>query len=175
MRLIRSVLPYLRAQKSGTIVNISSLGGIRSGPSSGAYCSSKFALEGLTEALAGEIAPFGLRALIVEPGYFRTNFLVGIAAGQNIAKPMPEYDGTVAHEAAAAVEKYNRKQPGDPVLGAARIWEVVRGEGMARGKKEMLRLPLGSDTGAVMRGLAEEFMETLREYEDIWKSTDFDQ
>jgi len=63
IRVIRAVLPQLRAQGSGTIVNMSSVGGFRSYPSNGMYCSTKFALEGITEALAIEIAPFGLRAL----------------------------------------------------------------------------------------------------------------
>jgi NAD(P)-dependent dehydrogenase (short-subunit alcohol dehydrogenase family) len=117
----------------------------------------------VTEALAQEIAPFGLRALIVEPGYFRTNFLASASTGLNLAKPIREYDGTVAHEAAANFEKYNLKQPGNPVLGAAKIWEVVSGEGMAKRKKQMLKLLLGSDAGAVMKGLAED-AETAREY-----------
>lgn len=173
LRIIRSILPYLRAQHSGTIVNISSVGGIRGLASNGMYCSTKFALEGLTESLNLEIAPFGLRALIVEPGYFRTNFLGAAAGGQNLAKKIPAYDGTVAREAQDKFEMYNGKQLGNPVLGAARIWEVVRGEGMAKGLTPRLRLPLGSDTGNVMLGLAKEYEETAKEYEAIWKSTDF--
>lgn len=152
---------------------MSSMGGIRSSVSGGIYCSTKFAIEGITEALAQEIAPFGIRTIIIEPGYFRTNFLANPAAGVNVAKPMKEYDGTVAHDVVAMYAEYNLKQPGNPVLGAARIWEFVSVEGMAKGKEQILRLPLGSDAGAEMKALAEEYVETAREYEDIWKSTDF--
>jgi len=63
VKVIRAVLPQLREQGSGTIVNMSSVGGLRSGPAAGMYCSTKWALEGITESLADEIAPFGLRAL----------------------------------------------------------------------------------------------------------------
>ena len=137
------------------------------------YCSTKFAIEGITEALATEIAPFGLRALIIQPGYFRTNFLSGVSAGQNLAAPLAAYDGTVAREAAANFEKFNGKQLGNPKVGAQRIWEVIRGEGLAKGKKQLLRLPLGSDTGSMMLGLAEDLKQTATEYEEIWKSTDY--
>ncbi|CZR62968.1 related to short chain oxidoreductase/dehydrogenase [Phialocephala subalpina] len=173
LRTIRAALPYLRAQRSGTIVNLSSVGGFHSFPANGLYCATKFALEGITEALAAEVSPFGIRALIVEPGYFRTAFLANPTAGMNVTTPIKDYDGTTAHEAAANIEKYNGKQLGNPVLGAQRIWEVVRGEGMAKGKKELLRLPLGSDCGTMMRGYAEDLRETADEYEEIWRSTDF--
>jgi NAD(P)-dependent dehydrogenase (short-subunit alcohol dehydrogenase family) len=138
------------------------------------YCSTKFAIEGTTKALAAEIPPFGLHAFFVEPGYFRTNFLASASAGQNVAKPIAAYDGTVAHKAAANSEKYNVRQPSNPKFGAARIWEVVSGEGMAKGKKQLLRLQLGVDAGSVMKGLAEELADTAKKYEEIWKSTDYD-
>jgi NAD(P)-dependent dehydrogenase (short-subunit alcohol dehydrogenase family) len=93
------MLPYFRAQRSGTIMNLSSIGGIRGYASNGIYCATKFAIEGLTQSLAIEVAPFGISAVIVEPGYFRTSFLSGPAAGGNVAPPLKVYDGTVAHEA----------------------------------------------------------------------------
>ena len=91
----------------------------------------------------------------------------------NIATPIPAYDGTVAHEAASNFEKYNLNQPGNPVEGAARIWEVVSEEGLAKGKKMLLRLPLGTDAGAMMRDTAKSYADTADYYEEIWKSTDF--
>ena len=75
LNVTRAVLPTLRAQRAGHVINLSSLGGYRSGAGFGAYCSTKFAVEGLTEALHAELKPLGIHATIVEPGYFRTDFL----------------------------------------------------------------------------------------------------
>jgi NAD(P)-dependent dehydrogenase (short-subunit alcohol dehydrogenase family) len=180
LRTIRSFLPHFRAQPASqdippTILNVSSIGGLHGYPSNGVYCATKFALEGITQALAAEIAPFGMHAAIVEPGYFRTSFLSGaVGAGTaNLAPALQAYEGTVAHEARAAFAQFDGRQLGDPVEGAKRIWEYVAGEGMFRGKGKRLRLPLGSDTGKVMRELSEELAATVEEYEEVWGSTDF--
>jgi NAD(P)-dependent dehydrogenase (short-subunit alcohol dehydrogenase family) len=71
----RAVLPHMRRARSGHVINISSVGGYRSGPGFGIYCSTKFAIEELSEALEGELAPLGIKVTVVEPGYFRTDFL----------------------------------------------------------------------------------------------------
>lgn len=154
-------------------MNLSSVGALCGYPSNGVYCATKFALEGITQALAAEIAPFGLHAFIVEPGYFRTAFLSGPAAGGNLAPAMAVYDGTVAHEARENFGKFNGRQLGNPVEGAARMWEYVAGEGLFKGKEKRLRLPLGSDTGRAMKALSEDLAETARDYEEVWNSTDF--
>lgn len=75
LNVTRAVLPAMRARRAGHVINISSIGGFRSGAGFGAYCSTKFAVEGLTEALRDELAPLGIHATVVEPGYFRTDFL----------------------------------------------------------------------------------------------------
>jgi NAD(P)-dependent dehydrogenase (short-subunit alcohol dehydrogenase family) len=173
LRLIRATLPGLRAQGNGTVVNFSSIGGLHSYPSNGIYCATKFAVEGLTQSLAAEIAPFGLSAVIVEPGYFRTSFLSSVAAGSNIAPALAAYEGTPAHQARAAFTQFNGKQRGNPKQGAARIWEYIADEGVLKGKKKLLRLPLGTDTGAVMKELAAELNETASHYAAVWESTDF--
>ncbi|KAK5653814.1 hypothetical protein OQA88_7972 [Cercophora sp. LCS_1] len=175
LRTIRAFLPGLRAQGTGFILNVSSIGGLHGYPSNGVYCATKFALEGITEALAAEIEPFGLKAVIVEPGYFRTAFLKGATSGggENIAPENPAYEGTVAHEARKAFWAYNGKQPGNPVEGAARMWEYVAGEGLFQGKERLLRLPLGTDTGTQMRKFAADLERTANEYEEVWSSTDF--
>ncbi|KAK9247540.1 hypothetical protein V1506DRAFT_519771 [Lipomyces tetrasporus] len=173
LRVIRATLPHFRAQAHGTIMNFSSIGGIHSYPSNGIYCATKFAVEGLTQALATEIAPFGLHAVIVEPGYFRTSFLSSVASGSNIAPPLEAYEGTPAHEARAAFAQFNGRQRGNPKIGASRIWEYVADEGLLKGKKKLLRLPLGSDTGTVMKDVSAELSETASHYEEVWKSTDF--
>jgi NAD(P)-dependent dehydrogenase (short-subunit alcohol dehydrogenase family) len=154
-------------------MNMSSIGGLRGYPSNGIYCATKFAVEGITQALAAEMAPFGLDAVIVEPGYFRTAFLSSAAGGSNVAPPLPVYEGTIAHEARDNFAKFNGKQLGNPKEGAARIWEYVAGKGLFEGKERLIRLPLGSDTGGAMKKLSSDLMETADKYEDIWSSTDF--
>ncbi|KAK1831948.1 putative oxidoreductase [Podospora conica] len=176
LRTIRAFLPAMRAQGAGTVMNISSVGGLKGFPGNGAYCATKFALEALTEALAGEVAAFGVEVVIVQPGYFRTGFLAKPAsgvAGEFLAPANPAYEGTPAHEARKAFGLYDGKQPGNPEEGAARMWEYVAGTGMFEGKERLLRLPLGTDTGAVMRGLAAELEKTVAHYEEVWRSTDF--
>jgi len=74
-RATRAVLPYMRRQRSGHVINMSSIGGYASSPGWGVYCATKFAVEALTESLAVELAPLGIHATVVEPGYFRTDFL----------------------------------------------------------------------------------------------------
>src|SRR6516164_2447356 len=76
LAVTRAVLPQMRAQKSGRILNISSIGGYRGAAGFGVYCSTKFAVEGLSEALHTELAPLGVHVTVVEPGYFRTDFLM---------------------------------------------------------------------------------------------------
>jgi len=75
LAVTRAVLPSMRARRAGHVINLSSVGGYRSGPGFGVYCSTKFAVEGLSEALHGELAPLGIAVTVVEPGYFRTEFL----------------------------------------------------------------------------------------------------
>jgi len=154
-------------------MNLSSVGGLRGYPSNGIYCATKWAIEGITEALAAEIEPFGLRAVIVEPGYFRTAFLSGPAAGANVAAPMEVYAGTVAHQARANFTAFNGKQLGNPKEGAARMWEYVADEGLFKGKRKLLRLPMGSDTFGALQATIQKFTETATEYETAIKSTDF--
>lgn len=116
LNVIRHVMPVLRAQRSGIIFNISSIGGFNGAfPGFGSYCGTKFALEGLSESLAAEAAPFGVKVVIVSPGYFRTNFL---SAGSLAvpANPIAEYTSTresqIAHQ-----QQINGAQPGDPEKG----------------------------------------------------------
>lgn len=173
LRVIRAFLPHLRAQKSGLILNFSSVGGFRGYPANGIYCSTKFALEGITDALAQEVAPFGIDAAIVEPGYFRTNFLASASAGQNLAPAIPEYENTPVGRARQAFSKYNLKQPGNPVILAERVWEYAARKGLFADRTRRLRLPLGSDTGAQLRAYIADLQETVDEYREVYESTDF--
>lgn len=93
--------------------------------------------------------------------------------GEFLAPENPAYEGTPAHEARKALGVYNGKQPGNPVEGAARMWEYVAGRGLFEGKERLLRLPLGTDAGTQMKAQAAELEKTAAYYEEIWTSTDF--
>jgi len=173
------MLPLLRKQDTATIINMSSLGGIASFPASGLYCSTKFALEALTISLAAEITPFNIKTILVEPGYFRTDFLGNPTAGKFMGTRMGAYEGTVAHEWLELTKTHHGKQPGDPRVAAERIWEAVCGRGLFEGREGLwkgnfMRLPLGTDAGKTLREVGEEYLRDADEMEDVWRSTDFE-
>jgi len=137
LNVIRAVLPTMRQQKAGHIINFSSLGGFRASAGWGVYCSTKFAVEGITEALHDELAPLGVHATVVEPGFFRTDFMDNRSlarARQQIA----DYAETVGKTRIFAVEK-NHQQPGDPKKLAQALLQLVNAA------NPPLRLPLGTD------------------------------
>jgi NAD(P)-dependent dehydrogenase (short-subunit alcohol dehydrogenase family) len=125
LRVARAVLPHFRERRSGHVVNLSSIRGLIGAPGFGIYNSTKFAVEGLSEALAHEVAPLGIRVTIVEPGSFRTGFLGGSLAvtGRTLA----DYDQTSGRARAGATER-NGNQPGDPVRAAEAIIKAVASE-----------------------------------------------
>lgn len=120
--------------------------------------------------MSGEVAEFGIRVLIVEPGAFRTNFLGDTAV--NYVPLSDAYNGGAAEKILQYLMNSNGKQAGDPDKAAERIFEVVTGEGMAKGKKQLLRLPLGSDALKNGRAKFDMLREVFDEYEEIAKSTD---
>ncbi len=138
LNVTRAVLPSMRQHRSGHIINLSSIGGYRSYPGWGIYGSTKFAVEGITEALHYELAPLGIHATVVEPGFFRTNFLDGSSLRQTKVQ-IPDYAETVGKTRDMAVER-NHQQPGDPIKLAQAILEIANTD------EPPLRLPLGSDT-----------------------------
>jgi NAD(P)-dependent dehydrogenase (short-subunit alcohol dehydrogenase family) len=135
LRLTRAVLPYLRKQKSGHIVNLSSIGGLVGLPGWGIYNSTKFAVEGLSEALAVEVGPLGIGVTIVEPGPFRTDFLGGSLVVT--AKVLQDYKETAGQTRTAAATRHGN-QPGDPAAAADAIVKAVTSP------KPPLHLILGS-------------------------------
>ena len=135
IQLIRSALPHLRAQGGGRIIQISSYGGQVAFPGNSLYHATKWGIEGFCEAVAQEIAPFGIGLTIVEPGGARTEFRYGSA---QVAELMPAYDNTPAHSFLAMLDPANGLAPGDPARMAARIIESVDVE------PAPLRMVLGS-------------------------------
>jgi NAD(P)-dependent dehydrogenase (short-subunit alcohol dehydrogenase family) len=159
-------LPYMRRQRSGHVINFSSVGGLTGSVGWGIYCSTKFAVEGITEALAKELAPLGIFATTVEPGYFRTNFLDGASLVRS-EKVIEDYAKTAgAMRENAAKVSYN--QPGDPVKLAAAI---VR---LAASPKPPVHLPLGNDTLKHYREKSEAFEKEIAEWHEVITSTDHD-
>ncbi len=160
--LTRLVLPHMRAQGSGAIVQMSSVGGQISAPGFGAYCATKFALEGLTQALHDEVASFGIRTLIVEPGAFRTGLFRQDAAYQSDA--MPEYADTVG-PTREYVNGNDGLQPGDPAKAAEAILTALDAD------SPPLRLVLGGDAIDNIRSRLDQLTDELRVWEDVGRQT----
>lgn len=134
LHLTQTVLPILRAQGRGHIVQISSHGGIKAFPGFGIYNASKFALEGFSEALAAEVAPLGIHVTMVEPGPFRTAF--ADTGFQSAARKIADYD-TTAGAFRQLITKVNGSQEGDPQKAAEAIYHI------STLATPPLRLPLG--------------------------------
>ncbi len=134
LKITQSVLRHMRKEKNGHIVQISSHGGVKAFAGFGIYNASKFALEGFSEAMAQEVAPFGIKVTMVEPGPFRTNF-AGNALGQaeNIIEDYNETAGAFRTK----LKGVDGKQEGDPVKASKAIIDLVNSENPS------LRLPLG--------------------------------
>lgn len=127
LNVIRNVMPHLRTQKSGHIINISSIGGFSGAfPGFGIYCATKFAVVGLSESLSAEVQSFGIKVTVVQPGYFRTNFLsagsIGIPDNQ-IAAYAEVRESQQAHQASI-----NGNQPGDPEKAVRAMIEIANVE-----------------------------------------------
>ena len=163
----REVLPHMRERKSGTIVQITSVGGITTAPGFGAYCAAKHALEGLSECLALETKPFGVRVLIVEPGAFRTG-LFGSAFRR--MKALDVYAATVG-ATRDWVTQTAGEQVGDPVKAARAIFEVVTASQAEAGP---LRLPLGDDAVDLIRAKLSAIAADVDRTEPIARATAFD-
>ena len=138
LNVIRQVMPQLRNQQSGHIINLSSVGGITGNfPGWGIYCATKFAVEGLSESLAAEAAPFGIKVTIVEPGYFRTEFL----SSGSLLVPQGQLEAYTLVRQSEAVhqEQIEGNQPGDPAKAAAAMIQI------AAAANPPLHLLLGQD------------------------------
>jgi len=166
LHVTRAVLPHMRRERRGHVINISSIGGYAAYAGWGVYGATKFAVEGLTEALAAELAPLGVRATVVEPGFFRTDFLDSSSLVKTAAE-YPDYVASVG-QMRGLMAGANHRQPGDPKKFASALLTL------ADSADPPVRLPLGTDTVAK---IAEKHRTVEREVEQ-WKalaeSTDHD-
>lgn len=166
LHVIREVMPFLRKQGSGHIFNISSIGGFFGNfPGWGIYCATKFAVNGLTESLAEEVKTFGIKATVVEPGYFRTNFL----ASTSLATPANEIAAYKAvRDSQEMHQNLNGSQAGDPEKAAQALITVA-------GQEEApLHLFLGQDAYNMAQLKIQSLQENLEKWKDITVSTGFE-
>ncbi|RFM34034.1 oxidoreductase [Chitinophaga silvisoli] len=167
LNVIRAVLPFMRKAGAGHIINISSVGGLSGAfPGWGLYCSTKFAIEGITEALALEVAPLGIKATVVSPGFFRTNFLDQsslISSAQQIG----DYKKTVGAVRDFAAQ-INYKQPGDPQKLALAFVQL------ASSANPPVHLLLGNDTLAMYREKTKALENDIENWYETTTGTDHD-
>jgi NAD(P)-dependent dehydrogenase (short-subunit alcohol dehydrogenase family) len=161
----RAVLPHMRRQRSGHVINVSSVGGYTGYPGWGVYGATKFAVEGLTEALAGEVAPLGIKVTVVEPGFFRTNFLDESSLVRT-AQEIDDYRDSVGKTRAHAAD-VNGGQRGDPRKLAQALLQL------ANAKNPPLRLPLGSDTLERIEAKNAHVAKEIATWRAVATSTDF--
>ncbi|KYC36717.1 short-chain dehydrogenase [Scytonema hofmannii PCC 7110] len=166
LNVTRAVLPYLRQQKSGHIINISSLFGYDAIPGWGLYGSTKFAVEGLSKGLAVELAPLGIRVTVVAPGLFSTDFLSteSYVAAKTI---IDDYQETVGPMRSGA-DTLHGHQPGDPKKFAAVIIQLANAE------HPPLHLPVGKDTIAMYRNNTAKVAAEIEAWLPVATSTDHD-
>lgn len=162
--VIQAVLPYMRARRSGRIIAITSMGGIITLPGLGVYHGSKFALEGIVEALGKEVASLGIHVTAVEPGAFRTDW-----AGRSMVRAprsIPDYD-SVIDPWRARRQGYSGHQPGDPIKAAEAILKLVESEAPPT------HLLLGSDAVRLVREKLALLNREIDTWEEVSQSTDF--
>ena len=160
-----AVLPYMRKARTGRILNISSIGGYRAAAGFGIYCSTKFAVEGLSESLHAELEPLGIHVTVVEPGYFRTDFLDTSSLSVSPTQ-IADYEATAGKVRTVAVG-LSHNQPGDPAKLADVLITFVDAP------NPPVRLPLGSDTVAAIEAKHASDAAILSEWRSVSVSTDF--
>lgn len=166
LKVTRAVLPHMRRQRSGHVINISSIGGYAGYPGWGVYCSTKFAVEALSEALSAELQPLGIKVTVVEPGFFRTDFLDESSLSIS-PSAISDYKDTPAGAMRIFAGDHNHEQPGDPArLAKAMIT-------LANAKNPPLRMPFGSDTVAAIQKKNESVAKEIAAWRDLAVSTDF--
>jgi NAD(P)-dependent dehydrogenase (short-subunit alcohol dehydrogenase family) len=164
LNLTRAVLPLMRARRHGHIVNFSSIAGIWGIPGCGVYNASKFAVEGLSEAMAMELAPLGIKVTLVEPGGFKTNF--GGSSKAFAARVIEDYAATPAGKIRTLMSTFQGREAGDPAKAAVAVIRAVEAE------RPPLRLVLGSDALKRARSRFEFLAKDYDGWEEVSVSTD---
>ena len=167
LNVTRAVLPVMRAQRAGLVVTISSIAGITPDPFTSAYAASKFAVEGWMESLAPEVMPFGIRTMLVEPGYFRTELLTDDST--KWPEPSIEDYADKTRETIAAFKEVSGRQPGDPAkLAAALVRLASQGE-------PPLRWPAGADAVTTFERKAQTLLAQANAHRELSTSLGFDE
>lgn len=159
----QAVLPVMRAQRSGHILQMSSIAGIATYPNLGMYNAGKWALEGMSEALAHEVAGFGIRVTLVEPGEFRTEWS---GAAMTRATPMPEYDEVLAKRRHGLSGAYAHLQPGDPYKAGLALLKLVDAE------DPPVRLLLGNSAADLAPRVYRQRIEEWERWDSLTRTTD---
>jgi NAD(P)-dependent dehydrogenase (short-subunit alcohol dehydrogenase family) len=164
INVTRAVLPQMRRQRSGHLVQMSSLNGVEGLPGGAYYAASKFAVEGLSESLADEVAHLGIKVTIVEPGPHRTRFLDQRSAKSS--EPIGDYADSVG-QVREVLDRLDGHQPGDPERAARAIVQVVHAANPPR------RLPLGEMALESIRAKLRGQLEELEAWAELSASSDF--
>ena len=163
-RMTQAVLPIMRAQRSGCVINIASLAGINPFPALGYYCATKFAVEGLSGALAQEVEPLGIKVIVVEPSGFRTDW-AGRSANESPLQ-IPDYAATAGLKR-QQLRAHSGKQPGDPLRAVKAIVDAVKSPNPPH------HLPLGNAAFDIGTARLQSLLEEFRAGEAVARAADF--
>ena len=177
IRVLKGVLPTLRAQQSGTILNMSSFSGVVGLAGSGVYSLCKFALEGVSECLQQELAPFNIRVIIVEPGVFQSPMQQKFL-GQSHDDIGQHYLDTAVGNTIRITRELGENPvetvAGDPTKFGQRMVDIVHGTGVAQGTEKVLRFPMGNDALGLIKPKIDRLVEDFELTQEIAKSANFE-
>ncbi|REK74817.1 oxidoreductase [Paenibacillus paeoniae] len=166
LNVLRQALPQLRKQRSGHIINFSSVGGFYGFAGGGIYGATKFAVDGISEALSQELQPFGIHVTAIKPGYFRTNFLSEGSISGTTTNLIDDYK-TMRDGQEAFLKDFDKNQPGDPEKAMDVLIKVTESE------HPPVHLFLGQDAYDVANNKIVNVQKDLTEWETLGTSTDF--
>jgi NAD(P)-dependent dehydrogenase (short-subunit alcohol dehydrogenase family) len=166
LNVLRAVLPILRKQRSGHIINVASLFAFDALPGWALYGSTKFAIEGISQGLAKELAPFGIKVTVIEPGLFRTGF-TSKQSYKISGNAIPDYKDTMVGQMRSGTDAFHGSQPGDPQKLAG---VVVR---LSRAEKVPVHLPIGPDAVKFYETGAAQLAADVTAWKEVSMSTDF--